>query len=118
MANKIYLVTKSSSEVIINGGYKKYSYVLGVELRDGTSGAVVPAKFLQTDECTAAFVGVMPYGGIVFSDMNTDTGVSGDELKITAHPLSEADSTHDVTVTIKAGQLAAIAVGAEVVAPQ
>ena len=114
MANKIYLVTKSSSEVIINGGYKKYSYVLGVELRDGTSGAVVPAKFLQTDECTAAFVGVMPYGGIIFSTMNTD---DTDSLKITAHPLSEADSTNDVTVTITAAALAAIAVGAEVAAP-
>ena len=55
MANKIYLVSKSTAEIITNNG-KKYSHVMGIELRDGTSGAVVPAKFLQTDECTAAFV--------------------------------------------------------------
>ena len=112
MANKIYLVSKSTAEIITNNG-KKYSHVMGVELRDGTSGAVVPAKFLQTDECTAAFVAVMPYGGVMFSDMNTDTS---DEIKITAHPLSEADATNDVTVTLDVSDLIDVAVGAEVTA--
>ena len=112
MANKIYLISKSVSEIVTNTR-KEYSYVMGVELRDGTSGAVVPAKFLQTDECTAAFVGVTPYGGIFLTTANTS---DSDSLKVTAHPLAEAGSTNDVTVTIDADDLMAIAVGAEVTA--
>lgn len=113
MANKIYLVSKSASEIVTNTGME-YAYVMGVELRDGTSGAVVPAKFLQTDECVAAFVGVMPYGGLMLTTVNTDTS---DEIVITAHPLSEADSTNDVSVTLAVSALLDIEVGEEVAAP-
>lgn len=110
MANKIYLVSKSSSEVITNTG-KEYVYTLGLELRDSESDAVVPAKFLQTDECVAAFVGITPYGGVLLSTVNTDTT---DSIKITAHPLSESDSTNDVTVTIDVADLLDVEVGEEV----
>lgn len=115
MANYIYLTSKEIRQIKA-GASASYSYVLGMELRDSSTGAVVPATFLQTDECTEAFVGVLPYGGVVFSSAYTSMSGSVDELKISALPLGD-DGTHKVTETIDADDLVGIAVGSRVVAP-
>lgn len=115
MANYIYLTSKEVRQVKA-GASASYSYVLGMELRDSSTGAVIPATFKQTDECTEAFVGVLPYGGVIFSDAYTSMSGTVDELKIECVPLGD-DGTNKVSETIDADDLVGIAVGSRVVAP-
>lgn len=112
MANYIYLKQKVQLQLVA-GSSAKYAYLFEVELKDSSTGALVPADFLQTDNCTAAFVAVTPYGAIMATDVNT---AGTDSLKITAHPKHVAGTSSDVTETLTFTQLKAITVGSRVVA--
>ena len=110
MAN--VMKVKTRTEMAIGN---KLAYLYAIELVDGTSGAVVPATLKQTDECTAIFVGVAPYGAVIFTTENTATT---DVLKLTAHPLHDSGTSNDVSVSISASGLIALDVGDTVVTDQ
>lgn len=105
----IVLESKKSMVVPSASGDKEV-WCFGMQLYTAVGGTPIPAKFLQTDECVEAFVGVYPFGGVVFS---TATTQGTDSLKITAQPLDGSAAT---TVTITANALKAIAIGAAVTA--
>lgn len=111
MANVIKVVSKTASKVA--GGETAYAY--GLELADSSTGVVVPADFLQTDECTQIFVGVTKYGAVIFCSENTE---SSDVLKLTAHPKHVAGTDSDVSVSISASGMINLDVGDTVVTDQ
>lgn len=110
MANYIYLKQKVQLQLVA-GSSAKYAYLFEVELKDSSTGALIPADFLQTDNCTAAFVAVTPYGAIMATDVNT---AGTDSLIIKAHPKHAADSSTDVSETLTFTQLKAVSVGSRV----
>ena len=112
MANYIYLKQKVELQLVA-GSSAKYAHLFEVELKDSSTGALVPADFLQTNECTAAFVAVTPYGAILATDVNT---AGTDSLKITAHPKHVAGTSSDVTETLTYTQLKGVSVGSRVYA--
>lgn len=105
----IVLESKKCMTVPSASGNKEV-WCFGMQLYTAVGGKVIPAKFVQTDECVEAFVGVYPFGGVVFSTASTAGTAS---LKITAKPLDGSAAT---TVTITANALKAIAIGAAVTA--
>lgn len=111
MANVIKVVSKSFAKVEDS----KIAYAYGLDLVDNSTGVVVPSNFLQTDACTAAFVGVTKYGSVIFSTENTS---SDDVLSITAHPIAVSGSGSDVTVAISVSGLIALGVGDTVTTDQ
>lgn len=112
MANYIYLKQKVELQLVA-GASAKYGYLFEVELKDSSTGALVPADFLQTDDCTEAFVAVTPYGTILATDVNT---AGTDSLVIKAHPKHVAGSASDVSETLTYTQLKGVSVGARVYA--
>lgn len=110
MANSIRLLSKDETIVKTPSGNKSY-YCLGLGLYTSTSGGnIVPAKFLQTDECSSKMVGVTPFGGIILNTVNTQ---GSDSIKLTAQPL---DGTAATSVTLTVTKLIGTAVGSAVTA--
>lgn len=113
MANAIILESKQEMTIPTANG-DKVVYALGMQLYSAASnGHPVNAKFLQTDECVEAFVGVYPFGGLVFSTAVTATT---DDLVITAIPVggSSSDAT---SASLTVAQLLALDIGDEVKTP-
>lgn len=107
MSNVIRVVSKNQMEVA-PASSPVNMYVLGLALVDSSTLVEIPSKFLQTDSATSGFVGVLPYGGVVFN--SHDAGIS-DIVTITAHPLGVSGSGSDVSVNITLSDLVAKSVG-------
>ena len=107
MSNVIRVVTKNQMEVA-PASSPVNMYVLGLALVDSSTLKEIPAKFLQTDSATSGYVGILPYGGVVFN--SHDAGMT-DIVTITAHPLGVSGSGSDVSVNVTLSALVAASVG-------
>ena len=106
MSNVIRVLSKQEMAFTPATDSKK-SYCVGLGLVDSSTAIPVLAHFLQTDSATSGFVGVKPYGGLVFNDK--DCGMS-DIVTLKARPNGTTGSS-DVSITTTLSAIMATDIG-------